>query len=468
MTTKNLAEAAAEVLSANLSAKMGAGEKFGLGKSLPASPAGSVQNLGDAVTKTTDTNPVGTKGAPTATPPGATPPVSSEPMKKLPTQPQETEGRKDLTDSEEEEEDSYEEIRDRIMGKRPTQTMHANPGALTPHQEETELESDETIDEDVEDLQELEVKDKDELKTNKSKVRMVKGTRYGGSAQPEEDEEEDEDKPGRGGAQAGKTRGTYNRFVDRRAKKTKEESVSMEEDINAMLAGENLSEEFKEKAATIFEAAVLARVQEITEQYEETFETQLEEAFEQLQEDMVEKIDNYLNYIVQEWMEENKLAVERGLRSQIVEDFMSGLKNLFVEHYIDIPDEKVDLVEELTNQIEDLESKLDEQIQRNIEIKKELDESVVEQVITKVCEGLTDTQAEKIFALAEGVEFVSEEDFLRKMVVIRENYFPSNKVVVQTQENLNEEIEITEEKEDRKLDPSMARYVQSLGKYKFK
>ena len=220
----------------------------------------------------------------------------------------------------------------------------------------------------------------------------------------------------------------------------------MKEDVDALFADDStISEEFKSKAATIFEARVTDRVQQIEESIEAQYAGMLEEAVQAIQADLTEKVDDYLNYVVEQWMEENQIAIESSLRSEITEDFISGLRGLFAEHYIDVPEDKVDLVDELAGQVEDLEAKLNEEIQRGIEAKKALVESVKKEITHEVCEGLTDTQVEKIKSLAESVEFSTEDEYKEKLETIRENYFPSGVKKADAQQ-LHEEIETDESK----------------------
>jgi hypothetical protein len=219
----------------------------------------------------------------------------------------------------------------------------------------------------------------------------------------------------------------------------------MKEDIDALLQGENLSEEFANKAATIFEAAVIARAEEVIAEAEEQLQEQFNEAVEQVKEELASKVDDYLNYMVEEWIEENRLAIEKGLRAEIVEDFMSGLRNLFVEHYIDIPTDKVDVVEELTARVEELESELNEQIKSAIDLSKEIKEHKKIEAVHAVCEGLTQTQVEKMKSLTEGIEFTTEEEFAGKLETLKESYFASN-VKTADSSALNDEVLIEEEK----------------------
>lgn len=244
-----------------------------------------------------------------------------------------------------------------------------------------------------------------------------------------------------------------------------EEEVSFEEDIEALFAGETLSEDFKSKATTIFEARVLDRVQQIEEEIDAHYATMFEEAVEEIQKDLTEKVDDYLNYVVEQWMEENAIAIESGLRAELTEEFIAGLRNLFAEHYIDVPSEKVDLVDELATQVEELESKLNEEIERNIEYKKALVESVKLEIARDVCEGLTDTQAEKIKSLAESVEFSTEDEYKEKLETIRENYFPSGMKKAE-EKQLHETVEEADDKKVDIHDPFVAAVSKAISKTK--
>jgi hypothetical protein len=237
----------------------------------------------------------------------------------------------------------------------------------------------------------------------------------------------------------------------------------MKEDINALMSGENLSEEFVQKATTIFEAAVIARAEEVIAEAEAELLEQFESAIEEVKEDLATKVDDYLNYVVEEWMKENEIAIEKGLRAEIVEDFINGLRNLFVEHYIDIPQEKVDVVEELTTRVEELEASLNEQINKGIELKKELNEQKKIEAIYTACEGLTQTQVEKLKSLAEGVEFTTEEEFVEKLSTLKESYFKAD-VKVADNSALDDEVHIEEEKKETKsFDPLIEQYAKTIS-----
>ena len=244
--------------------------------------------------------------------------------------------------------------------------------------------------------------------------------------------------------------------------------IDVKEDIDAIVSGEELSEDFKTKAATIFEAAVSAKViSEVNERlqsFEDEYTKELSEAKEEYLTNMSEKIDGYLNYVVEEWMEENELAVEKGIRSELVEDFMTGLKNLFQEHYIDIPEEKVDLVDDLFEKVEELETKLDESINTNVEDKKELAKFKKEEVLRSVSEELAETEKEKLTKLADGIDYEDDSQYQEKLEVLKENYFPKTSDAPQT---ISEEVENTETEENTKehVDPSISRYVKAMKRH---
>jgi len=200
--------------------------------------------------------------------------------------------------------------------------------------------------------------------------------------------------------------------------------INVKEDVSALISGEDLSEEFKIKAATIFEAAVKSKIRSEVERMEESYAVQLEEATEVVKEELSEKVDGYLSYVVEEWMRENEIAVERGLKGEIAEDFISGLKQLFEDHYIDVPDEKYDILEAQSEKISELEEKLNSSIQENIERKKVVESLTRDAVMHEMSEELTVTEMEKFKSLTEELEFVSEESFRQKLDTLKEGYFP--------------------------------------------
>ena len=249
-------------------------------------------------------------------------------------------------------------------------------------------------------------------------------------------------------------------------KKLKKEDleINVKDDMDALVQGEDLSEEFKTKASTIFEAAVSAKViSEVNQRIDEletNYKKEITEAKEEHLSTVTEKVDGYLNYVVEEWMKENELAVEKGIRSELVEDFMTGLKNLFTEHYIDIPEEKVDLVDDLFEKVEELEQKLDESINTSVDVKKELAEYKREETLREVSEDLADTEKEKLGKLAEGIDFEDKSQYTEKLEVIKENYFPK-----QQSETITEELENTEKEQpssEPDIDPIMSKYASAL------
>ena len=258
--------------------------------------------------------------------------------------------------------------------------------------------------------------------------------------------------------------------VPAESKKLKKEDlkIDVKEDIEAITSGEDLSEEFKTKAATIFETAVsakvLAEVNERLAHYEVEYKKELDEAKEAHNSTLSEKVDGYLNYVVEEWMKENEIAVEKGIRSELVEDFMTGLKNLFQEHYIDIPEEKVDLVDDLFEKVEELEKKLDESINHNVGIKTELAKFKREESLREVSQDLADTEKEKLGKLAEGIDYEDEKQFSEKLEVIKENYFPKT---TDSTQPLTEEVENTTETEEveEKVDENMSIYVDAMKRH---
>ena len=207
------------------------------------------------------------------------------------------------------------------------------------------------------------------------------------------------------------------------------DDIDLSDDVKALVSSDaDLSEEFKEKAATIFETAVKTRIKEQTKIIEAQYVKKLASETDTVKEAMVEKVDSYLNYVVEEWMKENELAVERGIRTEIAEDFITGLKGLFKEHYIDVPEEKYNVLDDLTNQVKELEDKLNEQIEKNVNLSKDVSESNREKLIAQVSEDLADTEKEKFGSMAENVEYDSAEKFQEKLETIKESYFPKTKM----------------------------------------
>jgi hypothetical protein len=237
--------------------------------------------------------------------------------------------------------------------------------------------------------------------------------------------------------------------------------ISIAEDVEAMFGGEDLSEDFVGKATTIFEAAVVSKVNEILESVTVDFEAELEAEKVQIVEQLSTQVDSYLEYVAEEWMKENELAVEQGIRSEIVENFMSGLRNLFTENYIDIPEEKVDLVDELASKVIELESSINEEMERNIELRKELVESKRSAILAGACGDITESQAVKLSSLSAGVEFEDEKTFAAKLETLKENYFPKEEVLTEEVVDV-QPLELTEEAAP--TDPGMAAYLNAISK----
>ena len=245
---------------------------------------------------------------------------------------------------------------------------------------------------------------------------------------------------------------------------------NMEEDVNALLQGEELSEEFQEKARTIFETAINAKVASIRVEMEEQLNTQLSEEKEKIAEEfaavkeqLAERVDSYLEYVADEWFEENALAVESGLKTEMTESFLGGMKSLFEEHYVTIPEDKYDVLESMVEKLDEMETKLNEQIEKNVGLNKRLAESVADGILDDVSEGLAATQKEKLASLAEGVEFESEAKYREKLETLKESYFSSTKATstANKTETLSEGVESGHES----YSGSMAAYMKTLGSF---
>jgi len=245
--------------------------------------------------------------------------------------------------------------------------------------------------------------------------------------------------------------------------------INVKEDIEALVEGEELSEEFKTKASTIFEAAVHQKVMEIAtekiEELEKEYQTNLQEEIVSFRDELTEKVDGYLNYVVEEWMKENELALDSSLKSELTEEFIGGLKNLFTEHYIEVPDEKVDIVESLYDKVEELEGKLNSQIDDNVQVTSELNEYRKDKILEEVCEDLADTQSEKMKSLVEGVSYEDDkDDFENKVKTIKESYFPNQ---TKQDENVEQESDGSsdgEEVSDPKLNNIMEAYSKAIAR----
>ena len=235
----------------------------------------------------------------------------------------------------------------------------------------------------------------------------------------------------------------------------------IEEDVNALLAGEELSEEFQEKAKTIFEAAINSRVAAIKESLEKDAEAVLAEEIETVKTELNERVDSYLEYVADEWFTENQLAVEQGLKTEMSESFLTGMKSLFEEHYVTIPEEKYDVLESMVEKLDDMESKLNEQIEKNVSLNSRLAESVADGILESVSDGLAATQKEKLASLSESVEFESEESYREKLETLKESYFPNSSPATKA-ENLSEGVDNS----PATVSGSMSAYLKTLSQFK--
>ena len=242
-----------------------------------------------------------------------------------------------------------------------------------------------------------------------------------------------------------------------------EEGLNIEADVQALLEGEELSEEFEEKARTIFETAVKTKVAEMQESLHETYQNALVEEVVAIREELSERLDSYLEYVADEWFQENALAVEAGLKSEITESFLDGMKGLFEEHYVTIPEDKYNVLESMVDKLDEMEGKLNEQIDRNVALNRRLAESSADGVFATVSEGLADTQKEKLSTLAENIEFESETDYREKLVTLRKSYFPESAGTPSTSENLSEEVS-TDEVISEEVSPMMQAYLDTLSR----
>ena len=236
--------------------------------------------------------------------------------------------------------------------------------------------------------------------------------------------------------------------------------LDVSDDIKALLEGTELTEEFAEKAKTIFEAAVKAKLKEEYNKLVKHFAEETEKKVEEIKKSLSEDVTGTVNYAVGQWKEENQLAVDQGIKTEITEDFIAGLKNLFEEHYISIPEDKVDVVEGMADQIREMETRLDEQVKANVKLQNRLDESARVVVLKNVSEGLADTQKDKLAALAEGIEFTTEEEFTKKVSTIKESYFKESTV---TQSEVADETPV--EGVDKDVTPAMASYLDAMNRW---
>jgi hypothetical protein len=298
--------------------------------------------------------------------------------------------------------------------------------AATGVKEEEELEDEDLISESELDEDLVEAKEEDEEEEGKKKK----------SEKEEEEEDEEEEEM--------------------------EEEYNIEEDVNALIAGEDLSEEFKERAKTIFEAAIHSKVSQIKEELEAQYTAALEEEVSEIKNILSERVDSYLEYVSGEWFEENSLVIEHGLKTEMTESFLSGMKELFEAHYVSIPEDKYDVLESMVEKLDEMETKLNEQIERNISLNKRLAESVADGIFEQISSGLAATQKDKLASLAESVEFESEEQYREKLETLRESYFPSKVVSPKAKtENLSEGVDVAPES----YSGNMSAYLRTLSAF---
>tara|TARA_B100000287_G_scaffold199163_1_gene188162 strand:+ start:448 stop:1548 length:1101 start_codon:yes stop_codon:yes gene_type:complete len=243
-----------------------------------------------------------------------------------------------------------------------------------------------------------------------------------------------------------------------------EETIDVEADLQALVEGEDLSEEFQDKARTIFETVIKTKVAEIKEELNDSYAKALVEELDTIKNGLTERVDAYLEYVADEWIQENALQVENGLQTEMTESFLVGMKSLFEEHYVNIPEEKYDVLNSMVDKLDEMESKLNEQIERNVALNQRLAESTADGIFAEVTEGLADTQKEKLATLAENVEFESDTDYREKLVNLKESYFPVNTSAPKsTSENLSEEVS-TDEVISEEVNPTMQAYLNTLSR----
>ena len=303
--------------------------------------------------------------------------------------------------------------------------------------EETEEDEDLVDEEEVDEDEEVVAEESHEGKKPKNGKKSSKDEDEDNKDEDEEDEEDTEDEM--------------------------KEDFDIEEDVNALLAGEDLSEEFQEKARTIFEAAIRSKVADIKEELQETYENALIEEIEVIKEGLVDRVDAYLEYVADEWVSENALAVEHGLKTEMTESFLQGMRGLFEDHYVSIPEDRYDVIESMVDKLDEMEGKLNEQIERNVALNRRLAESVADVIFADVAEGLALSQKDKLASLAENVEFDSEANYREKLVTLRESYFPTNTGAQRDDsETLSESTDV--QSQQPQVDGRMATYLQTLGR----
>lgn len=332
--------------------------------------------------------------------------------------------------------------------------------------ESKKLQQEEIVEETIEEEAVAPVKGEEEANVKKNNTdQTVEGAEDTGiSATTDDDNDQsNERKPKSGNTKFADTSSGKSISDAKPVDQSKEISVNVSEDVDALMNGEELSEDFRAKATTIFEAAVITRVKEEVSYIEEQFDIQLQEQVESIKEGLIEKVDGYLNYVVEQWMEQNELALESGIKSEIVENFISGMKGLFEQHYIDIPEEKYDVLGDMEVTIASLEEKLNEQVESAVALTQELNSIKRENVIAEAANGLADTDAEKFQALAEELTFEDAESFSSKLQTIRENYFGKKATSGIQSVVTDEPVQITEEKV---YSPMISAVLQQLNSVK--
>ena len=280
-----------------------------------------------------------------------------------------------------------------------------------------------------------------------------------------EDEEEDEDED----EEHEESKNVKEESVDEETSAELESSlveIEIDDDLSKISEALELSEENSEKAKTIFKAAVTSKVEEIKEQLESQYSEELKTSIEKVKGDLSEAVDKYLSYVAEEWSKENELAIERGLRSEMTENFIEGLKTLFVEHYVEVPEDKYNVVDELANRLEEMEAKLDGEVQKNMDITEELGSLKRDNVVKQAGEDLTESQREKLISLSKGIDFTDEADFEEKVAEIKEAYFSVDGESIAEETVQEEGTGEYSSNEDKVLDPSIARYSEALTKLK--
>jgi hypothetical protein len=316
------------------------------------------------------------------------------------------------------------QVRDVVNAK--ASAADSMKGVKEETEEDEDLVDEEEVDEDEEVVAEESCEDEEEDPKPKK-----------GKKSPKEDPKEDEDEM--------------------------KEDFDIEEDVNALLAGEELSEEFQEKARTIFETAIRSKVAEIKEELQVSYEEALVEEIEVIKEGLVDRVDAYLEYVADEWVSENALAVEHGLKTEMTESFLQGMRGLFEDHYVSIPEDRYDVIESMVDKLDEMEGKLNEQIERNVALNRRLAESVADVIFADVAEGLALSQKDKLASLAENVEFDSEANYREKLVTLRESYFPTNTGAQRDDsETLSESTDV--QSQQPQVDGRMATYLQTLGR----